>query len=98
MFGLRYLKNATTLQMDASRCNGCRMCLNVCPHPVFAAFNGKVRIADRDRCMECGACAMNCPEGALSVDSGVGCASAIITGVLRGTEPACGCGNDSECC
>jgi hypothetical protein len=41
--------------------------------------------------MECGACARNCVPGALRVKVGVGCAAAIIGGLLRGTEPACGC-------
>ena len=29
--------------------------------------NGRVRIKDRDACMECGACARNCPSEALKV-------------------------------
>jgi hypothetical protein len=32
------------------------------------------------------------------VDSGVGCASAIITGMLTGSEPTCGCGDSSAGC
>jgi len=53
-------------------------------------------MADRDACMECGACARNCPTGALSVKAGVGCAAAIIVGALRGTEPTCGCGSEGQ--
>ncbi|MCK5737482.1 MAG: hypothetical protein KAH21_13440 [Spirochaetaceae bacterium] len=50
--------------------------------------------------MECGACKRNCPVGALAVREGVGCASAIIIGSLKGTEPQCGCSgeNDSRSC
>jgi len=89
MPGLRYLTNVTTLSLDQTKCNGCRMCEKVCPHGVFAIENKKALIIDRDACMECGACAMNCPEEALFVDAGVGCATAIIIGALRGTEPVC---------
>jgi len=89
MPGLRYLSDVTTLALEIEKCNGCRMCEKVCPHKVFAIENKKARIVDRDACMECGACAMNCPEEALFVDAGVGCATAIIIGALRGTEPAC---------
>ena len=58
-------------------------------------------------CIECGACMMNCPFGALRVRSGVGCAAALINGLIRGGEPECGCGNsgrpgggssDNSCC
>jgi NAD-dependent dihydropyrimidine dehydrogenase PreA subunit len=99
MFGLRYLKNTVTLELDLSKCNGCRMCIKVCPHAVFEPYDGKIRIVERDMCMECGACVMNCPEEAIAVESGVGCASAFITGALRGTEPTCDCGGDDiSCC
>jgi len=77
------------------------MCVAVCPHAVFSVEDHKSRIVDRDACMECGACASNCPTGAITVESGVGCAAAIILGALRGTEPACGCGDappDKSCC
>jgi len=48
------------------------MCLQVCPHHVFRTEGRKVQIQNRDGCMECGACARNCPTGAISVRSGVG--------------------------
>ncbi len=99
MIGMRYLPNVTTLELDESKCNGCRMCLIVCPHAVFAIEDKRARIADRDACMECGACAGNCPEEAITVRAGVGCAYGIILGSLRGTEPTCDCGTDtSSCC
>ncbi|GAG39367.1 unnamed protein product [marine sediment metagenome] len=88
---LRYLPNVVTLVLDVEKCTGCGTCIEVCPHDVFALENGKTRIIDRDACMECGACALNCSAQALSVDSGVGCAAAVITGALQGTEPTCDC-------
>ncbi len=100
-----YLKNVTTLELDPGRCIGCGKCVEVCPHSVFAiqATNGrKAEITDRDACMECGACAGNCPVGAVTVRAGVGCAWAIVRGMLSGKEPNCGCGSstggDSACC
>ncbi len=97
MAKMRYLKNVTTLQLDAEKCTGCRRCTEVCPHGVFVIDNGKARIDDLDACMECGACAMNCSAEAISVESGVGCAAGIIIGAIRGTEPTCGC-NEDACC
>ena len=96
--GLRYLANVVSLELNESRCNGCGMCLAVCPREVFALENGKARIADRDACIECGACQRNCPFPAVTVNPGVGCAAAIIQGVLQGTAPSCGCSPDGGCC
>ena len=97
MQGLRYLEEAVTLSLDADKCNGCRSCTLVCPHAVFAIGDDKrAYLADRGACMECGACALNCSTGAITVTPGVGCASAIIRGWLTGTEPSCGCGGEGE--
>lgn len=99
--GLGYLAGVVTLEYDPSRCNGCRTCVQVCPHGVLEMHAKRARVIDRDACMECGACALNCPEQALTVQSGVGCAAAIITGAVRGTEPTCDCGTDDgdvPCC
>jgi NAD-dependent dihydropyrimidine dehydrogenase PreA subunit len=88
---LRRLKNVVTLQFNEKRCIGCAMCVQVCPHAVFAMEGKKAVIGSRDDCMECGACAMNCPTSAISVHAGVGCVTAIIKGTIRGTEPDCDC-------
>ncbi len=74
----RYLKEVATLELDEERCIGCRRCLEVCPHGVFAIRDGRARIIDRDACIECGACARNCPVSTVRVDAGVGCANALI--------------------
>jgi NAD-dependent dihydropyrimidine dehydrogenase PreA subunit len=90
---LSYLKNGETLVQDSARCTGCRQCIEVCPHAVFAmseTIPHKSQIVDRGACMECGACARNCASGAITVKAGVGCAAAIIGGMLRGTVPTCG--------
>ena len=95
----KYIKNVTTLQYTAAQCVGCRRCTEVCPHGVFDmdTIGRTAYIADKDSCMECGACAMNCPAEALKVDADVGCAAAIIIGWLTGTVPNCG-GSTHECC
>jgi NAD-dependent dihydropyrimidine dehydrogenase PreA subunit len=87
---MKYLKNVATLRHDPAKCTGCGMCLLVCPHRVFETDGSKVRIRDLDRCMECGACMLNCPFDAIEVHQGVGCAAAILLGMLTGEEPSCG--------
>jgi len=96
--GYKYLKGVATLKLDTEKCIGCGKCIEVCPHSVFIMRNGKVAIHDKDKCMECGACAKNCQFNAISVKQGVGCAAAIITGKLMGTEPTCGCSDDKGGC
>ena len=90
----KYLKNVTTLSFSEEKCNGCGTCAEVCPHGVFYVKGGKAFVIDQDSCMECGACALNCPAKALFVHAGAGCAVAIMTGWIKGTEPTCGDG----CC
>ncbi|MFH0897470.1 MAG: 4Fe-4S binding protein, partial [Candidatus Bathyarchaeota archaeon] len=54
----------------------------------------KAALNKPEDCMECGACQLNCPTEAINVDSGVGCASAMIMAVLRGQkleEATCDC-------
>ena len=91
-----YLTNVTTLQLDVSRCSGCGMCLLVCPRAVIARAEDKVAIAHLDACLECGACARNCPAGAVTVRQGVGCAYAVMRSKLRRNKSAC-CGSDCGC-
>jgi len=103
---LLYYTSAITLEIDPGKCTGCGRCVEVCPHDVFELVetdtgNGHRRrrasIAAKFRCMECGACAMNCKSGAISAGKGVGCAAAIINGMIRGTEPSCDCGGTTGC-
>ena len=83
MKGFRYLKGVATLELEQALCIGCGRCLEVCPHQVFELAARRARLADKDACMECGACALNCPVAAIRVDAGVGCASGMINEWLR---------------
>ena len=114
---LRYLANVVTLDLDEKVCNGCGMCVTVCPHRVFKIAPREARthgdescsdcgacldsddclfetsgrmavIVDRDACIECGACALNCPVDAIRVQTGSGCATAVLLGAI---------GRSSEC-
>ncbi len=100
---MRYLSNVATLKYFPESCTGCGQCAEVCPHGVFVINGKKAAVTDKDLCMECGACQTNCAYGAISVNSGVGCAGAVIKGLLTGTEE-CGCsageseGAGTTCC
>jgi len=98
-----YTKN--TLEYYPEKCIGCGLCANVCPHAVFtmgerasAALLTSKKVAVLSRkvaCMECGACQLNCPVDAIKVQSGVGCAAAMIRAALTGGPETCG---DGGCC
>jgi len=94
--GFVAVSTRNTLTFNVGLCINCGMCSTVCPHGVFAPGEHKqgrsvVSIIRAEACMECGACQRNCPTGALVVDSGVGCAAAMIYAALTGArEPTCG--------
>lgn len=95
---MKYLSDVVTLNYIPERCTGCGRCVEVCPRAVFVMKDRKASITDKDLCMECGACAMNCEFGAISVNAGVGCAQAVISGLLTGKEE-CSCGGQAgDCC
>ena len=81
-----------TLVYNAELCNGCAMCVAVCPHAVFSMQDRKAHLVKPQDCMECGACQLNCAQGAITVESGVGCASAMIISALKAQrEVTCDC-------
>ncbi len=89
----------TTLRYHRDRCINCGRCSEVCPHAVFLAGDEKAELASPESCMECGACAGNCPVQAIEVDSGVGCAWAMISAALQGKDmDQCNCGGEAGSC
>jgi len=96
---MKYLANVSTLQFFSDKCTGCGRCVEVCPHGVFEMRDKRANLIDRDRCMECGACAKNCEFSAITVNTGVGCAAAIINSLIYGGAASCDCsGTGSSCC
>jgi NAD-dependent dihydropyrimidine dehydrogenase PreA subunit len=82
------VSQVNTLTYNPELCNGCRLCTIVCPHAVFTMINKKAHLDNPIACMECGACRLNCSEGAIAVESGVGCAAAMFKAALTGQKEA----------
>ena len=88
-----YLKDVVTLSYDPTLCNACGMCVKVCPRAVFEISEKKAHVVNRDNCMDCGACAMNCSTMAITVKSGqgCGCATGVIESFFNGGQSDCAC-------
>ena len=81
------------INIDWDKCTGCAICIYVCPHRVIEMNEKKAILANEDRCIECGACQLNCIYDAISVTKGTGCLVTIIKeDILRIKEKGCGCG------
>jgi ferredoxin len=96
-----YISGVSTLKLYVEKCTGCGRCVEVCPHGVLTIHERRAQMVALDNCMECGACAQNCSFGALSVKNGVGCAIAMISGLINKGDPdqgTCDCGGDSGTC
>ena len=57
------------VQFDTERCNGCNLCVRVCPASVLVLDAKKARmITDRTaQCIACGDCAAICPDGVITL-------------------------------
>ncbi len=53
-------------EVDEERCNGDRICENVCPTAAIRMINKKARV-DQDRCLACLKCVDACPELAVTL-------------------------------
>ena len=62
---MQRVSEINTLQYDVQACTGCGVCVEVCPHGVFAMNSHVALIVRPEACMECGACQKNCPFGAI---------------------------------
>lgn len=89
------------IAINQDACNGCATCSKVCPYNVIALENKKAYLNAEQRCIECGACQLNCHENAITVTKGAGCLFAIILEDILKVQPkgtGCDCTTGPSCC
>ena len=55
------------VSLDKSACNGCFVCVDICPMEVFVREEGKATIAKEKDCIGCKACEIQCPKGCIKI-------------------------------
>lgn len=58
------------LIIDKKSCNGCNICVKVCPQMILELVDKKVRVKDESRCMGCFGCEDECKAGAIRLMRG----------------------------
>jgi len=53
--------------IDLQRCDGCGVCVEVCPHNALGLVDGKAAIVNPDACQYDAACEERCPKGAIGL-------------------------------
>jgi len=53
-------------EVDAEKCTGCGLCVDVCPVEVIK-MEDDIAVVDADGCTDCGACVDECPNDAISL-------------------------------
>jgi heterodisulfide reductase subunit A len=59
-------KEPLVAEVNRDKCNGCRVCITVCPYGAVEITDGKARVNEA-LCEGCGACAASCPVGAIQL-------------------------------
>ena len=75
------------IEIKSDKCAGCGDCVDVCPQQCFTlGSDGKSMHAFAARCMECGACQLNCRAEAIAMEAGPGCFLYITKELIFGKE------------
>lgn len=62
------LKGTVVSKVDPQTCNGCEICVEVCPFDALKMVN-KIAVTDKKKCDGCEMCVMACPVDAIKLDN-----------------------------
>jgi len=52
--------------IDRELCTACGTCEDICPGDVIVIVNEQPELSYPEECFHCGACLLDCPEGAIN--------------------------------
>ncbi|MHC5036792.1 MAG: NADH-ubiquinone oxidoreductase-F iron-sulfur binding region domain-containing protein [Planctomycetota bacterium] len=64
------------LEIDAEKCNGCHLCLRICPSEAVIGEKKKPHVIIEEKCINCGSCREVCRHDAVTVHRLKACAEA----------------------
>jgi heterodisulfide reductase subunit A len=59
-------KEPIVAEVDRDKCNGCRICISICPYDAIELSEGRA-VVNEAKCEGCGACTAACPVGAIQL-------------------------------
>ena len=59
-------KEPIVAEVDREKCNGCRVCISLCPYDAIELSEGRA-VVNEAKCEGCGACVAACPVGAVQL-------------------------------
>jgi ferredoxin len=65
--------NIRAPELVGTKCTKCGFCIEVCPQNVFNHWKGRYIVEQPEKCIECGACVLNCRGDAISFEPFPGC-------------------------
>ena len=82
-----------TPELNPSKCNGCRKCIDFCRFNALAYIGEKIKVFD-EVCHSCGGCILLCPQKAMlerdrvigRIETGISHNVKVITGILNTGE------------
>jgi NAD-dependent dihydropyrimidine dehydrogenase PreA subunit len=59
--------NNQTIDVDRKKCNGCNICVEICPLDCLRLDEDNKAYMKYDECWYCGSCEIECPEKAIKM-------------------------------
>jgi len=59
------MNSPTSVEIDMEQCNGCGICVEICPLDCLRMDENEKAFLKYDECWYCGSCTLECPKDAI---------------------------------